>query len=325
VASIGGILTGVGCLMASFSSSLGTFIVGFGLLTGAGIGLGYASATPPAVKWFPPSKTGLIAGLVVSGFGLASVYIAPGAQYLLTAYGVQTTMAVLGVAFLIVVTVLAQFLRNPPAGYKPPAAAPAGGPAKAPAAAVDYSWSEMMSTPQFFLIWIMYAFGAGAGLMIIGKLSKIVDVQAGIKAGFVLVALLAIGNAAGRIVAGALSDKIGRTRTMLIVFVLQAIFMFSLNMMASLAALVAASVILGFNYGSCLSVFPSVTKDYFGLKNYGIVFTAWGVGGVTLPILSGKIFDATGSFALAYSISGSLLVVAAVLTFLLKPPKRAEA
>ncbi len=81
VATAGGILTGIGCIIASYATTVLWYVLGFGLLAGAGIGLGYAAATPPAVKWFPARKTGLIAGIVVAGFGLASVYISPLANY----------------------------------------------------------------------------------------------------------------------------------------------------------------------------------------------------------------------------------------------------
>ena len=188
----------------------------------------------------------------------------------------------------------------------------------------DHSWLEMMRTPQFYLLWLMFACGSGAGLMIIGKLAKIVELQSGSKAGFILVALLAIGNASGRLVAGVFSDRIGRTMTMLIVFTVQALLMFTLRLQSQLGLLIVYSMLIGFNYGACLSLFPSATKDYFGIKNfglnYGLVFTAWGAGGLVLPILSGRIFDATGSFASAYSIAGFIMIVAAGLTFMTKAP-----
>ena len=330
VATMGGILCGIGFIVASLSQSLTGVIIGFGILAGAGIGCGYASATPPAVKWFPPARTGLIAGLVVAGFGLASVYIAPLANHLLGAFGIQSTFLILGIAFLLAVVLLSQLLKNPAAGYKP-----AGNPtpmksdtkAKAPAASVpvDYEWSEMLRTPQFYLLWIMFVFGAGAGLMIIGKLAKIVDLQAGIKAGFIFVAMLAVGNAAGRIIAGVLSDKIGRTWTMFTVFVFQAVLMFLLRGLDTYGTLFLASILIGFNYGANLSIFPSATKDYFGLKNfgvnYGFVFTAWGVGGILGPVLSGWIFDTSKNFNNAYLIAAVCLLFAACLTFATRAPK----
>jgi OFA family oxalate/formate antiporter-like MFS transporter len=325
VATIGGLLTGLGFILASASTSLPVFVIGFGMLAGSGIGFGYASTTPPAVKWFPRERTGLIAGIVVAGFGLASVYAAPVARYLIAAYGVQTAMRIFGAAFLIVVVVLSQFLRNPPKDYLPKFTGVSVVRKYAPGSVGhEYDWLEMMRTPQFYLLWFMFACGSGAGLMIIGKLAKIVELQSGSKAGFILVALLAIGNASGRVVAGVLSDKIGRTATMFIVFTLQAILMFTLRLQSMLGMLVAYSMLIGFNYGSCLTLFPSATKDYFGLKNfgvnYGLVFTAWGVGGLVLPILSGRIFDATGSFNQAYLIAGFVMIIAAALTFVTKTP-----
>lgn len=328
VATLGGIFCGIGFIVASLGQSLVGVVIGFGVLAGTGIGFGYASATPPAVKWFPPARTGLIAGLVVAGFGCASVYIAPLANHLLTRFGIQSSFFVLGIAFLIVVVLLSQLLKNPPVGYQPAAnPGPQSGAkgAKAIAMAVDYEFHEMLRTPQFYLLWIMYVFAAGAGLMIIGKLAKIVDLQAGIKAGFIFVAMLAVGNAAGRIIAGVLSDKIGRTWTMFAVFVFQALLMFLLRGLDTYGTLFVASVLIGFNYGANLSVFPSATKDYFGLKNfgvnYGFVFTAWGVGGVLGPILSGRIYDASKNFHNAYLIAAVCLLIAACLTFATHAPK----
>ena len=330
VATLGGILCGIGFIVASLGQSLAGVVIGFGVLAGAGIGCGYASATPPAVKWFPPARTGLIAGLVVAGFGLASVYIAPLANHLLGAFGIQSTFLILGIAFLIAVVLLSQLLKNPPAGYKPvanpgPAKIGEKGGVKTAVAKVDYEFHEMLRTPQFYLLWTMFVFGAGAGLMIIGKLAKIVDLQAGIKAGFIFVALLAVGNAGGRVIAGVLSDKIGRTWTMFSVFVFQAVLMFLLRGLGTYASLFVASVLIGFNYGANLSVFPSAAKDYFGLKNfgvnYGFIFTAWGVGGSLGPLLSGYIYDTSKNFHDAYLIAAICLLIAAALTFVTGAPK----
>ena len=212
VATLGGLLVGLGMILASQMTSPIGYIVGFGVLAGAGIGCGYASATPPAVKWFPAAKTGLIAGLVVSGFGLASVYVAPLTTYLTTTYGLPKTMLCLGIGFLIVVVGLSQLLAPPPKGY-----VPGGTPAAKTGAAArkeDFSAMEMLGTWQFYVLWFMYACGAGAGLMIISKLAKIASDQAGLSLGFVLVAVLAVGNGGGRIVAGTLStdDRSGERR-----------------------------------------------------------------------------------------------------------------
>lgn len=394
IATAGGILTGIGCIIASYAVTVFWFVIGFGIFAGAGIGLGYASATPPAVKWFSARKTGLIAGLVVAGFGLASVYISPIANHLtgfsltgqplpevvelarakdladaeyqrarevitvseaefggldvtfvakeldvkdavrkdaaaqlvaLKERNIHRTLLSFGIGFMIVVTLLAQFLVAPPPGYLPPDVIP-GGRRAADAAAINLGPVQILRTPLFYLLWIMYAFAAGAGLMIIGNITTIAKLGK-IEAGFILVALLAVGNAAGRIIAGMLSDRIGRLWTMCIIFLFQAGLMMVLRTgLGNMTAFVIVSMLLGFNYGACLSVFPSAVKDNFGLKNfginYGLVFTAWGVGGFIFPLFAGKLFETakkstgTGSYNDAYLIAAVVLVLAAVITFL---------
>jgi MFS transporter, OFA family, oxalate/formate antiporter len=338
VATLGGLLVGAGLILASRMPTVTGYIVGFGVLVGAGIGLGYSSATPPVVKWFPPHRTGLVAGLVVAGFGLASAYISPLVKYLLAHYrpsgvsavvatevAISKTMFTLGLIFTVATVLFAQLLRNPPP-------APTGA-AKAGAAKphVDASAGEMLRTPQFYLLWVMYLFAAGAGLMVISTMSQLTKSGAE-KYGFVLVALLALGNAGGRVVAGVLSDRIGRQQTMRIVFLFQAVLMFGLIRYASfpLAALIAVAVLVGANYGANLSVFPAVCKEWYGLKNfgfnYGFLFTSWGLGGFLLSfVLAGKIKDWTGSYTLAFIIAGALLVLAAMLTFVVKTPKHVGA
>ena len=331
-ATIGGILVGLGMILASFTTTPLGYVLGFGVLTGAGIAFAYAAATPPAVKWFPPAKTGMIVGIVVSGFGLAPVYAAPLANWLIGSFGLAKAVIVLGVAFLVVVSGLAQILKPPPPGYVPPGTPPRlAGSAKEEE---SYRPGEMLKTWQFYVLWFMYACGAGAGLMIISKLAEIASVQAGLELGFVLVAVLAVGNGIGRIVAGIASDKIGRRATLLICFALQTASILLLSqttedsLLAHAAVLAVVSVLIGANYGANLALFPSVTKDYYGLENfgvnYGLLFTAWGFGGFMLALLAGEVYDATGSFNFAYYCSAVLLAVAAVVTFIVKPPHHME-
>jgi MFS family permease len=330
-ASIGGVLVGLGFVICSSTSSYGMWLLGYGVLAGIGIGFGYSSATPPALKWFPPSKTGLIAGLVVAGFGLAPVYLAPVSQYLLGAYQVKTSMLILGIAFTVIVCGLAQLLKNPPAGYVAAAPSAAGKPAAA--VAVHATPTEIIRRPSFWLLWAIYFIGAGAGLMVIGSISGMAKKSMG-ELAFVAVAVMAIGNAGGRILAGILSDKIGRRWTLCLVLVIQAALMLAAipvtggaNMKAFVIVLLAASI--GANYGANLALFPSITKDLWGLKsfgmNYGVLFTAWGVGGLILPRLQQMLFEGSkdaagkGSYASSFVVAGSLLVLGAALTFLIKP------
>ncbi len=333
VATVGGLLVGAGMILASLTSSLSAYIVGFGMLAGAGIGAGYAATTPAAVKWFPAARTGLVTGLVVAGFGLSSVYIAPLANALIQARGVPATMLTFGIGFLVVVVVLAQWLRVPPAGFVPAGSAP--GAEAAASHQADFTPGEVLRTWQFYVLWFMLACGAGAGLMVISKLVKMVEVQTGITLGFLLVAILALGNGGGRIAGGVLSDRIGRKPALLAAYLSQAVAILLLaaarpdNALGTGVLMAALSALIGANYGANLSLLPSVTKDYYGLRNfganYGLVFTAWGLGGFTLSLVAGAVFDRTHSFAFAYYGSAVMLVVAAAATLLLKPPSRKRA
>jgi len=326
VVTAGAVFVGLGMYISGASISLAGITVGFGLLVGIALGFGYAAPTPAAVKWFQPHKRGLIAGLVVGGFGGASIYTAPLTNYLLTTYGVQGTFYFLGALFFVVMVVLAQYLSVPPVGYIPYGGDPPKSNSNTPTTSKrEYSPAEMVKTPQFYLLWVMFLFGASAGLMIIGHLATISKVQGGITWGFVLVAILAVANAGGRIFFGWLSDKIGRSRTMFLVFAIQAINMFLFAFYTSGATLLIGSLLTGAAYGACLSLFPSAVFDYFGLKNgglnYSFVFTAWGIASLIGPLLAGRALDLTQSYQGAYTISAILMIVAAILALVTKAPK----
>src|SRR5512139_1871388 len=146
VATLGAILTGAGLIVASFGTreTVLPAVIGFGLLAGTGIGLGYASATPAAVKWFLPEKKGLITGLVVAGFGLAPVYIAPLSKHLLATYGISNSFRILGIVFMVTTTLFAQFIKNPSSPVLPPKKAKVG--SVIVSSHADYSWRQMVRT-----------------------------------------------------------------------------------------------------------------------------------------------------------------------------------
>jgi nitrate/nitrite transporter NarK len=324
-AFLGGILVGLGLIMVSQTTNYLSWVIGFGVLTGAGIGFGYSAATPPALKWFPPAKTGLIAGLVVAGFGLASVYIAPLSEYFLSTFGIHTSMMIFGIAFLLVVCGLSSLMMNPPAGYVPSTVTSASKKSK-PSVQNDSSPSEMMRTPTFWMMWSVYFIGAGTGLMVIGSVAGMAKKSMG-EAAFVAVAIMAVGNAAGRILAGIVSDKVGRNVTLAGVLLFQAVLMLAaiptVNAQEASALLVVLlATFIGFNYGANLSLFPSLAKDRWGLKsfgmNYGILFTAWGVGGFVMSRMSQMLMATTGSYTSSFIIAGIMLCVGSVLSMTLQ-------
>ena len=328
-AFIGGMLVGIGFIWISTTTNYVVWILGFGVLAGTGIGFGYSAATPPALKWFPSAKTGLIAGLVVSGFGLASVYIAPLSQYLLGIWGLQPSMLFFGIAFLIVVCGLSTMLINPPAEYKPEGVNMANTADQNVKLQNDVGPSVMMKSGAFYIIWLIYFIGAGAGLMVIGSVAGMAKQSMGEMA-FLAVAIMAIGNAGGRIIAGVLSDKIGRYNTLISMLLFQMILMLvAIPVVSSTGSspviLVLLATFIGFNYGTNLSLFPSLTKDKWGLKNfgtnYGIVFTAWGVGGFVMGRLSEMIQAATQSYTYSFLTAVALLIIGAGMAFAMKKSK----
>ena len=333
----GGILVGSGFIWIAQTTSYASWVFGFGILAGIGIGFGYSAATPPALKWFPAKKTGLIAGIVVSGFGLASVYIAPLSEYLLNVWGLQNAMLFFGLSFMIVVCSLATQLVNPPDGFSSKTLAMYESTAteiegtvqktiNAIATEQDITPGEIIKTRSFYLLWLIYFVGAGAGLMVISSVAGMAKRSLG-DAAFLAVAILAIGNAAGRIIAGVLSDKIGRRVALFIMLIFQAVLMFvAIPVVGSEhsngTVLVFLATLIGFNYGTNLSLFPSLTKDLYGLKhfgtNYGLVFTAWGIGGFVLSRLSQMLQAASGSYASSFVTAGCLLIIGGLLTFAIR-------
>lgn len=323
VATAGGILMITGMVLTSMQTTIPGFVVFFGIIVGTGLGIAYGVTIPSAVKWFPPTKRGLVSGLVVAGLGLAAAYAAPLAQVIINAVGVKQTFLIIGVVFGGLVILLAQFLAVPPADYVPP-----GTPAVATggkASSRDFAPAEMMGTVQFWLIWFMYCFGAIAGLMVIGHIAIIANIQAQLQWGFVLVAILAVFNSGGRVIGGFLSDRIGRNQTLILMFSLQAANMLMFRNYTSMTSLIVGVCIAGIAYGALLGIFPALTYDYFGLKNsginYGLVFTAFGAAGLIGPLTAGKIVDITGSYNYAYLAAAVILVVAAILVKFLRQPK----
>ncbi len=313
---IGGIFVFIGFMIIAFSKSYLIWLLGYGLFMGIGIGFGYAAITPVVIKWFPAQKTGLVTGLVVAGFGLSAVYIAPLYNYLIKNFGLTNTLFYYGIGFFIVVIIAASCIKNPELGDD---------------INKDITKSEdeehltnILKTSAFYKLWIVYFIGAGTGLMVIGFITEMVTKDLGAHA-FLGVAIIAVGNALGRIVSGYFSDKIGRIKTLIIFYIFQTLLMFlafytiGVN---SLTLIVFLAAFLGFNYGSNLTVFPAITKDLWGMKkfgaNYGLLYTAWGVGGFVLSRVSQMIKATIGSLEYSFWLAAILLGIGSIILILLE-------
>lgn len=240
-------------------------------------------------------------------------------------------MLIFGVAFLVIVSFFALFLANPPAGYRPGDDVDRRGEDPQSRAErdrfndIELPPSQMLRTVVFWRIWLLYFIGAGAGLMVIGSVAGMAKTSLGENA-FLAVAILAIGNASGRIVAGLLADRYGRQRTLNGVFGIQALMMFAAVPIVSAAQpsallLVSLATVIGFNYGANLALFPTFSKDLWGMKNfgvnYGLLFTAWGVGGFVMSRVSQVIRASSDSYTNAFVFAGVLLLIGVlVVTFI---------
>lgn len=312
VSLIGGILLGTGLIASSVARNPAMMMVTFGVIGGTGIGFGFAAGTPCAMKWFGPEHKGIIAGVVVSGVGLSPVFIAPLTAAMLNAFGIQNTFMCLGLLAFSGIVLLSLALRNPPDYHSPASRETLTG-----SVIIDFTWREMIRTGTFLLLWMSFLLSASAGLMLIGHLANIAAVQANWQAGFILVVILALFNALGRITGGYLSDTLGRTNALFIVFLIQAVNMFMFGWYQGIPSLMAGSALAGLAYGAIFALFPAATADYFGLRNlgvnYGIVFTGFGVAGIAGPLMGGLVVDLTGDYTVSYLVSAVMLITGAIL------------
>lgn len=325
VSLTGGILVSLGFFLCSFTHSLTYLYVCFGVIGGLGNGFGYATPIPVMAKWFP-DKRGLAIGLAVGGYGAGSAIFGPLANLkLIPAYGVHTTFMILGGIFLVMTVFGSFLLHNPPAGYKPAGWVPTAA-AKA-AASHEFSPSEVLRTPTFYFMWVAYALGCSAGLMVISQLvpfAKSVGIPSTALATMGLV-VGAVGNASGRILSGWMSDTLGRLNTLRLMIAISMVAMPILYQVGGNVALLYATVfVVYWCYGTQLSVNGVTAADFWGTKNaginYGMLFSAWGVAGIIGPRIAGVLFDKYKNYQMAFYSAAVLAVVALICELAAKRP-----
>jgi OFA family oxalate/formate antiporter-like MFS transporter len=317
------LLVGGGFALSIVTSSLTFLYIAFGVIVGIGNGFGYSAPTPVASKWFP-DKRGLAVGLMVGGYGAGSAIIGPLATKLILAYGWRATFQILGATFFVMGLIGTALLKNPPAGYKAPAAAPAV--AARARASMDMRTRDMMATPTFAALWVAYCLGTTAGQMMISQLVPFMrSVGLTPEAAAFAITIAAFGNAGGRILSGALSDSLGRLTTLKVMVVGSLLVMSALGMGISQILALYGLVAAGYwCYGTQLSVFASTTADFYGTRylgmNYGALFTAWGVAGIVGPFIAARVYQATGSYSYAFYGAAGLALIAFVSLSFARPP-----
>jgi MFS family permease len=322
---VGGCLTGLGWLLSSFAGSVQWLYLFYGVIAGAGVGIAYGVPVAVAARWFP-DRRGLAVGLTLLGFGFSAVLTANIAGYLIGASGVMNTFRIFGIAFIILIVVLALPLKFPQAGWKPLGWSP---PAPKPGdqKGCEMRREQMLKTSSFYGLWACYFIGCLAGLMAIG-IAKPVGTDVGIETGLatMLVGVFAVFNGFGRPVFGALTDKLTPRNTAMVSFVLIACASLLMWQIPTVPVYILAFVILWGCLGGWLAIAPTATGSYFGTGDYprcyGVLFLAYGAGGIAGPQLAGYIKTSSGSYLGVFPYVLALAVIGLVIAFiLLKPPK----
>ncbi|KYK32187.1 MAG: hypothetical protein AYK22_07530 [Thermoplasmatales archaeon SG8-52-3] len=354
IAFLGGICLGLGYILGSFvGANFLLKLLFIGILGGAGIGLAYVVPIAVGVKWFPDKK-GLVSGLAVAGFGFGALiwilmanppsilgfngFITQQAGPLsYTIANVDETFRLYGVIFLILVIIGSFVMINPPDSWKPKGWKSLSDKSENSKESKSLFPRQMLRTRQFYLLWLMFCIGALAGLMVIGNIQNFAKnptdgfmghgynvVQAVDFAVIGAAVCLPIFNGIGRIVWGQVSDKIGRRRALLSMFLFQGITMIIFFYSTSnpyFFYIIAA--LIGFNFGGNFALFPAATADSFGSENvglnYGFVFMSYGVGGIVGPILAGAVQDAGLSFLYAFIPAAAMCFIAAILAIIYNP------
>ncbi|MEW6662371.1 MAG: L-lactate MFS transporter [Bacillota bacterium] len=308
--TVGGILIGASFILSSLFLTPGAVSILWGLGFGIGLACCFGSVTPAAIKWFPANRRGLITGIVVTGVGLSALLLTP-LIHILVERGIAKAFFYSGVSMLIGIVSLAQRLANPPESKNVSGLSKTG------------PWHQILQTPQFYLMWLMFCFTAVAGVTFTSHLDKIVRVHASFDKGYLMVILFALFNTAGRPVAGILSDALGRSRAMTVVFSVMALDMVFVLFANSPVLIGIATALLGMTYGGIYTLFPAAVASYFGQEsfglNYGLVFTALGVAGL-FPLVAGYLYDLQGNYYLTFFFLFVFSLSAVVLSLLLKSP-----
>lgn len=322
VAITAGALYGLGVFLAAFSShGLWVLYLTYGVIGGAGLGLGYIVPIAVLVKWFP-DRRGFITGVAVAGFGAGALVTAPVATRLITQVGVLHTFAYLGIAYFILVVAAGWFMVNPPAGYRPAEWNPT---AAQQAAVHDYTLGEALQTWQWYALWAVLFLNVSAGISIISQAAPMAQEISGVSAAqaAAMVGIISIANGSGRFLWAWLSDWIGRRWVFLGMFLLQALLFFFMPKVSGFGLFTTLAFIVLLCYGGGFGTMPAFCADYFGSRDvgsiYGLMLTAWGFGSALGPLLIANIRESTGHYGQALYIVAGIMLISSVIPLVLHP------
>lgn len=335
VALVGGVIYAIGVILASFASSadqLWLIILGYGVISGYGLGFAYIVPIAMLQKWFP-DKTGLITGLAVGGFGFGAVLTSPVAQWLIARDPDQPTSAFLplGIGYLAMSLIGASIFKNPPEGYVVPGYEKKGG-AEADAAK-EFTQGEALRTRQWYLLTAILTLNVTAGIALISVAAGSATGIAGYSAAgaATVVGVLAIFNGGGRIVWAAASDYIGRMPSFAAMLGLSGICLLLIPHASNPVLFFVLAAIVYLCYGGGFGTMPATAGDFFGVRNagaiYGLMLVGWSLGGVIGPIVISWLLggDAEPDYTLAYTTIGIIALVSVGLTLITRRPRERAA
>jgi MFS family permease len=324
--AIGGIIVGLGYILASFADRIETIILTYGVIAGIGVGIAYGVPMAVVARWFPDKK-GLAVGLTIIGFGLSPLITAPLANQLINEYGVRPTLRFLGIIFTIIIVLIAIALKLPPSDWQPPDNA------HRRKQSLNRSYPvNMLKSRSFYGLWICYAIGALIGLSAIGISSpvaeEIIQIEPGLAASSV--SLFALFNGVSRPLFGWLSDRfkpryvaIGAYTLILIACVI----MINAGKGAFTSYLIAFCL-FWFCLGGWLALAPTTTLRFFNpdhyAQNYGIVFTAYGVGALIGTLVTGRMRDWFGTYTYAFYPMAALAIIGIIVASLFLKRERSH-
>ena len=300
-------------------------VFAYGFIVGIACGLTYACIAPTARKWYA-DRPGFAVSTAVMGFGLAAVVFAPLKRTMIDLWGVDGTFFVLALFVALVAMAGARILKNPPEGYKPPQRQYKADrqPVVRIVPVADVMPGQFVRTPVFYILWLALAMVIGGGLTAIGLITAYGEIQLGLAPAVAATAIsaYALVNGLGRPFAGYFADRIGTLRVMTTIYAIQAVVFLSLPWVAvNLPLLIVCTLLLGLGYATTFALFPVVVAAGFGTRylgiNYGLVFSAFGLGAVT-SLIGSRLLDTTGSFTPAFLLAGATTVVGLVLLLVLR-------
>lgn len=320
----GGIMFGAGMFASGFAQSVAHLILSYGLCLGLGMSLVYGCTISNTIKFFP-DKRGMVGGMTTASYGISSVIFAPLADWICSFVGARQTFMILGGVFLVVICAGSFLMEKCPAGFLPVGFVPPVQAASRKTA--DKTPLEMLKMPVFYVMLIMLTCGGTFGLMIIsgakGLALGMTDATASVATLFVSV--LCLFNTAGRLVAGTLSDKLGRINTLIFALIIALVGLATLYVCAvvpSVTLFAIGVMLIGVCFGTFMGVFPGFCTDQFGTKNntvnYGIMWIGFSAAGIVGPSVLTAVHQATGSYQGAFVIAFALALLGLGLSFLYK-------